>query len=121
MSRLTKYRIKRIKQRLSMIKASFILTIICSLFFFSIHFVLAGSFSYFNASFTGDFSLQNAVKDHLVEITEHDLIYEEKCIAKKSITVKNIFDYDVKVTVGNVQYDLNPDEEIYHVQVVADN
>lgn len=78
-----------------------------------------GTLAYFTAEINNDLSIRNATKDELVQITEEPVVYEDKCVATKTVKVKNIFDYKVIITIGDAKYTLQPGEEITHLQTVA--
>ncbi|MFS0861518.1 hypothetical protein [Fredinandcohnia sp. 179-A 10B2 NHS] len=50
-----------------------------------------------------------------------ELIYEDNCIAKQPVNIENIYDYQVKVSIGENVYILQPEESITHIQQVAKN
>jgi hypothetical protein len=119
MNRKQKYKLNRFIKRVSFVKSACMFVLSVSLFLFSFGFMATGSYSYFNAQVNVTNEFTNAVKEELVTISRGEVIYEDKCIAKLPITIKNIFDFLVIVSIGESKYNLQPGEEITHVQIVA--
>lgn len=120
MDRMEKYKILRLNKRISYLKRLLFITTLFSFVIFSLSMMTLDTYSYFNAQHNAALSLTNATQRELVEITEGEIIYEKKCKAKHSVKVKNIFDYIVKVSIGNSDYFIEPGHEITHIQLVAD-
>lgn len=93
---------------------------ISSLFLFSICIMSFGTHAYFNAQYNNKFSIGNATQGDLVKITEGPVEYEDKCKAKQTVTVKNVFDFKVVISIDNSEYILQPGETITHAQILAD-
>lgn len=121
MNRTEKYKILRINKRVSYSKRFLFIISLCSFILFSLSTMTLDTYSFFNAQFSASMNLTNATKEELVEITEGEVIYEDKCIAKHSVKVKNIFDYLVKISIDGTEYIIEPGNEITHTQIVADN
>lgn len=93
---------------------------ISSLFLFSFCIMSFGTYSYFTAQADYDLSVRNATKDELVQITEGQVEYADKCLAKVPVTIHNIFDFKVIISIDDTEYTLQPGESVTHTQVVAD-
>jgi hypothetical protein len=120
MNRKEKYKRLRISRRINLSKYSLLAISISSLFLFSFCIMSFGTYSYFTAQADFNFSVKNATKEELVQIEEGSLEYVDRCLAQKSVTIKNIFDYKVIISIDNTKYTLQPGEVISHTQVVAD-
>ncbi|MCM3707662.1 MULTISPECIES: hypothetical protein [Cytobacillus] len=120
MNRKEKYRRIRIGKRVNLSKYSLLGISISSLFLFSLFIMSFGTYAYFNAQYKNEFNIRNATKEELVQITEGPVEYEDKCKAKQTVTVKNIFDYKVVISIDNSEYILQPGEAITHSQILAD-
>jgi hypothetical protein len=120
MNRKEKYKRLRISRRINLSKYSLLAFSISSLFLFSLCIMSFGTYSYFTAQADFTFSVKNATKEELVQIEEGSLEYVDRCLAQKSVTIKNIFDYKVIISIDNTKYTLQPGEVISHTQVVAD-
>jgi hypothetical protein len=121
MNRKEKYRNLRIIRRVTFAKTSLLMISVCCFFLFALSLTSVGTYSYFTADYTATMGVKNATKEDLVSISEGDLIYEEKCLAKQPVTVKNVFDYLVKISIDGTEYNLSPGQTITHPQIVADN
>jgi hypothetical protein len=121
MKRKEKYRLLRWKKRLEKVRVFILATLVFSLMLFAFGLYSVGSLAYFNATYSVHLGAKNAVKEELVVITVKDLIYEEQCIAKQPVTIKNIFDYVVKISIEGTNYVLEPGEVVTHNQIVASN
>ncbi|OMF56549.1 hypothetical protein BK139_14725 [Paenibacillus sp. FSL R5-0490] len=120
MNRKEKYRRIRISKRVDLSKYSLLGISISSLFLFSLFIMSFGTYAYFNAQYKNEFNIRNATKEELVQITKGPVEYEDKCKAKQTVTVKNIFDYKVVISIDNSEYILQPGETITHTQILAD-
>ncbi|MEH6987465.1 hypothetical protein [Cytobacillus firmus] len=120
MNRKEKYRSIRMGKRVSFSKYSLLSISISSLFLFSICIMSFGTHAYFNAQYKTESNIGNATKEELVQITEGPVEYEDKCKAKQTVTVRNIFDYKVVISIDNSEYILQPGEAITHTQILAD-
>lgn len=125
LNRKEKYKRLRFQSHLRRAKFFGSIIFVFQLWIFTFGLTSIGSFAYFTAQYSTDFSIKNATKEELVEISEGDLIYDTKknnsCVAKKSVTIKNIFDYPVKITISGNGYKIKPGESITHTEVVEQN
>jgi hypothetical protein len=119
-NRKEKYKRLRVSKRVNLSKYSLLVISISSLFLFSICIMSFGTHAYFNAQYNSEFSIGNATQGDLVKISEGPVEYEDKCKAKQKVTVKNIFDYKVVISIDNSEYILQPGEAITHTQILAD-
>lgn len=121
MNRKELYKMIRLNKKISLTKRAILVFFTFSFVLFSSSLLSVGTFSYFNAEYTATMQIKNAVKDDLVIINEGPLIFPEKCKAVKDISVKNIFDYIVEITIEGSPYVLQPGDEITHTIIVADD